>query len=591
MTQPESPSRTPSSSSDDVSAAELRQWLAPPPAVIAGHRVVRELGRGAMGIVFEAEQPLTRRRVALKVVLAAIDGAGRRRFERECEALARLDHPGIARLWSAGSTERGEPWLAMELIEGETLAQRLRDAAWPRAERLRCFVSLAEAVGAAHAAGIVHRDVKPANVLIDRDGAARVVDFGLALLQSGVDPTRVTRAGGAVGTLAYASPEQLRGGDVDARGDVWSLGVMLHELLTGRPPFPEGSDFATLVDAIVRRPPPRPSRAARDVAPELDAIVLKALERDRARRYGDAAALAADVRRFLAGERPLAPRIGGAREVARFAARHARAAGVAVGVVAAALALALVLDAARGGERRDDGTGRRSGLADGGGAMPSDLRAPLEGRGFERIAPYAALRWRDGRPFVRHGGAWQELVALDGFRVELLLAFCRQTAPRDATRRFTEDLGEVLARVSGRAPPDRVTLRLRDAAGVERDVGDVPMTEANRVSLWWQRHARRFDDVRERDGRVEVLRGGAWLELVAIAGRDVASLRADPGFAPGKLAFALDGDLVPCVERIVGGPVPWPLEVRLRDRDGREVVVGDLLADDVAPDDPDPERP
>ena len=576
MKPPESPLRSPTSSSDDAASAELRQWLAPPPAAIAGHRVVRELGRGAMGIVFEAEQPLTRRRVALKVVLAAIDGAGRRRFERECEALARLDHPGIARLWSAGSTERGEPWLAMELIEGETLAQRLRDAAWPRAERLRCFVSLAEAVGAAHAAGIVHRDVKPANVLIDRDGAARVVDFGLALLQSGVDPTRVTRAGGAVGTLAYASPEQLRGGDVDARGDVWSLGVMLHELLTGRPPFPEGSDFATLVNAIVRRPPPRPSRAARDVAPELDAIVLKALERDRARRYGDAAALAADVRRFLAGERPLAPRIGGAREVARFAARHARAAGVAVGVVAAALALALVLDAARGGRR---------------GAMPPDLRAPLEGRGFERIAPYAALRWRDGRPFVRHGGAWQELVALDGFRVELLLAFCRQTAPRDATRRFTEDLGEVLARVSGRVPPDRVTLRLRDAAGVERDVGDVPMTEVNRNSLWWQRHARRFDEVRERDGRVEVLRGGAWLELVAIAGRDVAQLHADPGFAPGKLALALDDELVPYVERIVGGPVPWPLEVRLRDRDGRDIVVGDLLADDVAPDDPDRERP
>ena len=576
MKPPESPLRSPTSSSDDAASAELRQWLAPPPAAIAGHRVVRELGRGAMGIVFEAEQPLTRRRVALKVVLAAIDGAGRRRFERECEALARLDHPGIARLWSAGSTERGEPWLAMELIEGETLAQRLRDAAWPRAERLRCFVSLAEAVGAAHAAGIVHRDVKPANVLIDRDGAARVVDFGLALLQSGVDPTRVTRAGGAVGTLAYASPEQLRGGDVDARGDVWSLGVMLHELLTGRPPFPEGSDFATLVDAIVRRPPPRPSRAARDVAPELDAIVLKALERDRARRYGDAAALAADVRRFLAGERPLAPRIGGAREVARFAARHARAAGVAVGVVAAALALALVLDAARGGRR---------------GAMPPDLRAPLEGRGFERIAPYAALRWRDGRPFVRHGGAWQELVALDGFRVELLFAFCRQTAPRDATRRFTEDFGEVLARVSGRVPPDRVTLRLRDAAGVERDVGDVPMTEVNRNSLWWQRHARRFDEVRERDGRVEVLRGGAWLELVAIAGRDVAQLHADPGFAPGKLALALDDELVPYVERIVGGPVPWPLEVRLRDRDGRDIVVGDLLADDVAPDDPDRERP
>ncbi len=576
MKPPESPLRSPTSSSDDAASAELRQWLAPPPAAIAGHRVVRELGRGAMGVVYEAEQPLTRRRVALKVVLAAIDGAGRRRFERECEALARLDHPGIARLWSAGSTERGEPWLAMELIEGETLAQRLRDAAWPRAERLRCFVSLAEAVGAAHAVGIVHRDVKPANVLIDRDGAARVVDFGLALLQSGVDPTRVTRAGGAVGTLAYASPEQLRGGDVDARGDVWSLGVMLHELLTGRPPFPEGSDFATLVDAIVRRPPPRPSRAARDVAPELDAIVLKALERDRARRYGDAAALAADVRRFLAGERPLAPRIGGAREVARFAARHARAAGVAVGVVAAALALALVLDAARGGRR---------------GAMPPDLRAPLEGRGFERIAPYAALRWRDGRPFVRHGGAWQELVALDGFRVELLLAFCRQTAPRDATRRFTEDLGEVLARVSGRVPPDRVTLRLRDAAGVERDVGDVPMTEVNRNSLWWQRHARRFDKVRERDNRIEILRGGAWLELVAIAGRDVAQLHADPGFAPGKLALALDDELVPYVERIVGGPVPWPLEVRLRDRDGRDIVVGDLLADDVAPDDPDRERP
>jgi hypothetical protein len=136
-----------------------------------------------------------------------------------------------------------------------------------------------------------------------------------------------------------------------------------------------------------------------------------------------------------------------------------------------------------------------------------------------------------------------------------------------------------------------VTLRLRDAAGVERDVGDVPMTEVNRNSLWWQRHARRFDEVRERDGRVEVLRGGAWLELVAIAGRDVAQLHADPGFAPGKLALALDDELVPYVERIVGGPVPWPLEVRLRDRDGRDIVVGDLLADDVAPDDPDRERP
>ncbi len=289
---------------------------------VGGYRVLGRLGEGGYGAVFKAEQEApVRRQVALKVMKAGADGAAAAaRFEFEKQALAQMEHPGIATVFDAGTTPDGMPFVAMELVEGETITAFCGNRRLGRTERLRLFAEVCAAVAHAHNKGVIHRDLKPANVLVgQRDGAPRpvVIDFGI-----GAAPDQPAAGGGRYsGTPGYSPPEQSDGG-ADARGDVFSLGVLLHELLTGELPR-EGGEA-----------PPA----------ELASVVSKATEREPEGRYGGAGELAAEVARYLGG-RPVEAHHGGpGYRFAKFVGRHrfgVAAAGAGGVALLAALALSV----------------------------------------------------------------------------------------------------------------------------------------------------------------------------------------------------------------------------------------------------------
>jgi uncharacterized protein (TIGR01370 family) len=249
------------------------------------YELLETLGTGATGTVYRARHKLLGREVALKVVRfpSGEEKEARARFAREARAAARLDHPNVARLYEVSSDDEAEPYLAMELVRGESLRSKLARGPLDEATALALVSKVARGLHHAHERGIVHRDLKPENVLIDGSGEPRVVDFGLA--RDTRDELKLTQTGAILGTPIYLAPEQVRGeAKLDARTDVWALGVLLHELVTGRPPFP-GPDLLELLTAIKERPvEPPPGRAGE--------IVRRALEKDPAGRFPSALALA-----------------------------------------------------------------------------------------------------------------------------------------------------------------------------------------------------------------------------------------------------------------------------------------------------------
>ncbi|MEZ6183612.1 MAG: protein kinase [Planctomycetota bacterium] len=318
----------------DATEAELPPVLRQ--ETLGSYRLQRELGRGAMGVVYEAVQVGLGRRVALKVLprTQGIVGTARERFRREAEATASLRHPGIVPIYDIGE-DRGVLYFAMELVEGRSLRAALdqdgRLAPQVAAELGR---RLAEALACAHAAGIVHRDVKPDNVLLRGDGRPVLTDFGLARRHS---DAALTREGTIVGTPLYMSPEQALGEEIDPRTDVYSLGVTLYEAICGRAPYEGATDTAQVLDRLVKDDVP-PLRTVRpDVPLALAGVVETALERDPGRRYADAGAFAADLARYLRGEPTLARPLGRARRVLRRLRRYR--APLTIGVMAAVLAV------------------------------------------------------------------------------------------------------------------------------------------------------------------------------------------------------------------------------------------------------------
>jgi serine/threonine protein kinase/tetratricopeptide (TPR) repeat protein len=352
---------------------------------IGPYKLLQLIGEGGFGAVFLAEQekPVARR-VALKIIKLGMDTRQVvARFEQERQALAVMDHPNIARVIDAGATDTGRPYFVMELVKGEPIAEYCDKHNLPIDERLTLFEQVCNAVQHAHSKGIIHRDLKPSNILVGtQDGKphAKIIDFGIAKATSAklTDKTLFTEHRQIIGTLQYMSPEQAEGSlDIDTRTDVYALGVVLYELLTGTTPF----DSDTLRDAMYSEihrmirevEPPNPSArlhqssdtlanvaARRRVEPkrlgtlvrgELDWIVMKALEKDRARRYESAHGLAADVRRYLAGEAVVAAPPSAAYRFQKFVRRNRgpviAGSGVALALLVGAIGFAWQASVAR----------------------------------------------------------------------------------------------------------------------------------------------------------------------------------------------------------------------------------------------------
>jgi eukaryotic-like serine/threonine-protein kinase len=356
---------------------------------IGPYKILQILGSGGMGVVYMAEQtePVSRR-VALKVIKLGMDTKEViARFEAERQALALMDHPGIAKVYDAGASASGRPYFAMELVKGVPFTeycdtQRLRTRA-----RVELFIEVCRAVQHAHQKGVMHRDLKPSNVLVavlDDRPVPKIIDFGIAKAMDRrlTDGTFVTQLGAAIGTPAYMSPEQLSGSglDVDTRTDIYSLGVMLYEVLTGLLPreVPEGGARAVQALRTTEEDPVIPSARVhalagdrqttitsrhgadtatlrRELKGDLDWITMKAMARDRTQRYEAASGLALDLQRFLRNE-PIAARPPSARyRMGRFVRRHRMGVGLAVGaaILVVGFAVAMALQASRVARERD----------------------------------------------------------------------------------------------------------------------------------------------------------------------------------------------------------------------------------------------
>ncbi len=390
QTRDSRPSATPQDLDVTVDAASAMAAPLPDLGSIGPYRLIRKLGEGGMGQVWLAEQTApVKRQVALKIIKAGrYDASALRRFDLERQSLAIMDHPAIAKVFDAATTPEGQPYFVMEYVPGMPITNYCDQKKLAARERLELFIRVCEGVQHAHQKAIMHRDLKPSNILVaEVDGRPlpRIIDFGIAKVttSSSADQTMFTQVGGMLGTPGYMSPEQADPTvwDVDTRTDVYSLGVILYELLTGVLPFDskqwQSKPFHEVLRQLREDDPPRPStkvsteaKTSRTTAEnrkteprqlvsllrgDLDCITMKAIEKDRARRYDSCSALVADVRRYLENQPVLATPPSFAYRAVKFVRRN-RTAVVAAGAVAVmlvALAVSMTLQAVSIAQERD----------------------------------------------------------------------------------------------------------------------------------------------------------------------------------------------------------------------------------------------
>ncbi len=307
---------------------------------VPGYRVLGELGRGGMGVVYKARQPALNRVVAMKMLLGGnhAGAAELARFKAEAEVVARLQHPNIVQIFDVGA-HQGLPYLTLEYCSGGSLAGRLNGAPLPPDEAARLVEALARAVQAAHERHVIHRDLKPANVLMTADGTPKITDFGLAKMLD--EASGQTQSGAVLGTPSYMAPEQAggKGKEVGPAADVYALGAILYDCLTGRPPFKGATALDTVLLVLSEEPIP-PSRLQPKVPRDLETLCLKCLHKEPTKRYGSALELAEELRRFRAGEPIRARPVGPLERGWRWGRRNPLVAGLV-----AAVALALLLGA------------------------------------------------------------------------------------------------------------------------------------------------------------------------------------------------------------------------------------------------------
>jgi len=518
-----------SASSLDRSALERLS----PPAAAAGrmperigpYRILGLLGSGGMGLVYRVEQHSPRREIALKVIrggLASLELV--RRFEKEARVLGRLDHQGIARVYDAGVFDGPagpEPFVAMELVLGEPLLEFVKRNHLPPAERIELLARVCDAVAHAHDQGVVHRDLKPSNVLVKADGQPKVLDFGVALIVRGEAEaaTRQTSAGELVGTLPYMSPEQLEGDParVDERSDVYALGVMAFEVLTGRLPHHlDGLSVPAAARRVLESTAPRLGELDRALRGDLETIVGKALEKDHAQRYGSVRELSDDLRRYLRHEPVRAVLPSRIYYLRRFARRNP---ALTTSLVLGALLLVAGTVVSTCQARRADLEARK--------ALRAAERAALAGArvAAEHHDSAASRRFLESIDPARRGWVWRWLNEGGDDRIGTFVA----PEPVRAAA-FVPDSEELVALDAAGtlvrwAPDDRGTLSkidlgatLTGPAAFDADAGFVAGVlgaDQDVVALWDARSGRRLG---------EVSCAGATLTAIAVApgGRHVA---------------------------------------------------------------------